>query len=275
MFLNTAPERIDVFGTEVALIKRGAGRPLLYLHSGDGVDADDVFVGLLAEHFTVYAPSHPGFGDSPLPRDFQDVGDLAYLYLELIRQFELRDCILAGSSFGGWIAAEMAIRSAEGIGGLVLAAPMGLDLRSEDAPPIADLLSVALADLPGLLFADADAGHAAFGHFRFKDMPEEAVNRFVRNREALTLYGWSPTFCNPALRRWVARICVPTLVLWGAKDRVVTPVYADFLTRSIKGARKHVVNDAGHYLHIENPHAFSKAIVDFAGRIPHRTPEAA
>jgi pimeloyl-ACP methyl ester carboxylesterase len=274
MFQHAAPERIRISGIEAALIRRGSGRPLLYLHAGDGVDPQDRFLELLGEHFTVLAPSHPGFGDSPLPAHFSEVGDLAYFYLDLLRQLDLRDCLVVGSSFGGWIASEMAIRCTERIAGLVLAAPMGLYLGG-DAPCSLDLLSLAVAELPATLFADAQLGREAFDELRFGELPEEAVTRFVRNREALTLYGWSPTLASPTLTRWLHRIRVPTLLLWGAQDRVVPPAQIDTYARVIPGAHRQLVAQAGHYLHIEQPRAFADAIARFADTQVHRAAETA
>ena len=61
-------------------------------------------------HFRVIAPVHPGWGRSALPDWCRSVDDIAYLYLDLSRQLDLKDAVLVGNCFGGWIAAEMAVR---------------------------------------------------------------------------------------------------------------------------------------------------------------------
>ena len=53
------------------------------------------------------------------------VDDLAYLYLDLSKQLDLKDAVLVGNCFGGWIAAEMAVRDTRRFAKLVLAAPLG------------------------------------------------------------------------------------------------------------------------------------------------------
>lgn len=105
MFAHAAPLRLAVAGAEIGLLRRGSGRPLVYLHAGDGVDSDDAFVDHLARDFDVIAPTHPGFGDSTLPPTWRSIDDLALFYLELLEHLNLAECVLAGSSFGGWVAA--------------------------------------------------------------------------------------------------------------------------------------------------------------------------
>jgi len=57
---------------------------------------------------------------SPDATSVDSIDDLAYLYLDLLAEGNLRDAVVIGSSLGGWIAAEMAVRSTERLRGLVL-----------------------------------------------------------------------------------------------------------------------------------------------------------
>src|SRR5262245_47837952 len=95
----------DVSGVRIDLIRRGSGRALLLLHPVVGIKPTDPVLDELAKSFALIAPSHPGFGKSELPRHLTTVDDLAYLYLDLMDILELRDVVLVGVSFGGWIAA--------------------------------------------------------------------------------------------------------------------------------------------------------------------------
>ena len=67
--------------------------------------------------YRVIAPHHPGFGGSALPDWFGTVDDLAYLYLDLAAALDLHDAVLAGACFGGWVAAEMAVRNTQRFAG--------------------------------------------------------------------------------------------------------------------------------------------------------------
>jgi pimeloyl-ACP methyl ester carboxylesterase len=93
---------------------------------------------------------------------------------------------------------------------------------------------------------------------------DELVAR-ARNWESLSLYGWHPYMYNPQLPRWLARIGVPTLVLWGASDGIVTPAYGRAYAGLIPGARFEIINQAGHHPEIEQPEAFVNAVVAFGG----------
>ena len=112
------PGWVSVHGVTLELPERGQGRPILWLHGEDGLDPSAPFIDLLAAHGRVVAPSHPGFGHSPDANNVDSVDDLAYLYLDLLAERNLRDVIVIGSSLGGWIAAEMAVKSSERFGGL-------------------------------------------------------------------------------------------------------------------------------------------------------------
>ena len=110
-----------VAGVELEIEERGHGRPLLFLHAGEGLGAERPWLERLSRSHRVIAPSHPGFGGSSLPDWMATVDDLAYLYLDLADKLSLEDAVLVGASFGGWIAAEMLVRSTARFGKVVLA----------------------------------------------------------------------------------------------------------------------------------------------------------
>ena len=90
---------------------RRPGAPLLFLHGGRGAGVWLPFFKALSEHFDVIVPEHPGFGRSDTPDWLDNVGDLANFYLEFIDKLGLRDVNLVGTSLGGWIAADIAVRN--------------------------------------------------------------------------------------------------------------------------------------------------------------------
>jgi pimeloyl-ACP methyl ester carboxylesterase len=103
---------ISLAGTTLELIERGQGRSLLFLHAGEGLAPERPWLDLLAKRYRVIAPSHPGYGNSPLiDGGAGGVDDLAYLYLDLAAELGLEDAVLVGADLGGWIAAEMMVRS--------------------------------------------------------------------------------------------------------------------------------------------------------------------
>jgi pimeloyl-ACP methyl ester carboxylesterase len=68
---------------------------------------------------------------------------------------------------------------------------------------------------------------------------------------------------NPRLRRWLHRIDRPTLLLWGAADRIVAPTYGENWWKAIPGARLELISDAGHFPHWEQPEVFVERLVTF------------
>src|SRR5262249_45076673 len=145
---------ITVNGLRIEMIERGKGRPLLFLHPGIGIEPTAPVLDRLAERAHLLAPSHPGFGTSELPQSITTVGDPSYFYLDLMDQLDLRDAIVVGVSFGAWIAAEIAVKSAARISRLVLANAIGIKVGSRETRDIADIFALVEADLNKIAYAD-------------------------------------------------------------------------------------------------------------------------
>src|SRR5258707_658460 len=152
---ETTHIEICCFG--VALNVRGKGRPVLLLHSShlsSPIDSAAPVHGLLAESMRVIAPTHPGFGMTPAPAKLTNIDDLAYLYLDLMEAIELRDCVVVGLSLGGWIAAEMAVKTTERFSHLVLVDAVGIKAGDRESRDIADIYAVTDKQLAELVYAD-------------------------------------------------------------------------------------------------------------------------
>ncbi len=253
---------IAVAGVTLDIEEAGTGRPLLFLHPGEGLQANRPWIDALAKNHRVIAPNHPGFGNSSLPDWFGTVDDIAYLYLDLARQLGLKDAILVGACFGGWIAAEMAVRNTGAFAGLVLAAPLGIKVRGHLDRDIADMHSIPRADFMRLAWADQ-----AKGAIDYPALPDTELAAIARSRESLALFGWKPYMHNPRLRRWLHRIDIPTHLIWGESDGIVSLDYAQGWKAEIAGAGLTVIPQAGHYPHWEQPDAFAAAVAAFAGAL--------
>jgi pimeloyl-ACP methyl ester carboxylesterase len=251
-------ERIDIGDASVDVLIAGNGPPLLFLHGIDYWAQHQLFLDRLAQHFRVVAPRHPGFGNSRRPAWMRSVGDLAYLYLDLIDRLALDDAVLVGSSFGGWLALEIAVRSTARIGRLVLIDTLGLKFGARDEAEITDIYALRVEDVVKHVFADP--AHAP----DYGAMDDAALEEVARDREAAVLYGWRPYMHNPSLVHWLHRIKVPALVVWGEADRIVKPAYGAHLTQRLQNATFTPIAGAGHYPAAEQPDAVVKAITTFA-----------
>jgi len=94
-------ETMSLAGTRLEVVERGQGRPLLFLHAGEGLAPERPWLELLSHRFRVVAPWHPGYGNSPLIDGSGSVDDLAYLYLELATELGFENAILVGACAGG------------------------------------------------------------------------------------------------------------------------------------------------------------------------------
>ena len=165
-----------------------------------------------------------------------------------------------GFSFGGWLAAEIAAASCHRLARLILVDPLGIKLGDRESRDILDLFNTAPAEVQRRTWHDPSKWSPDFN-----TMSDDAIVVHARNRDALCLYGWQPFMYNPKLPRWLCRIAVPTLVLWGASDGVVTPDYGRAYCDLIPGARFEMIEGAGHHPEMEQPGGVRRA-----GRYNHR-----
>jgi pimeloyl-ACP methyl ester carboxylesterase len=258
MTFQDSAAAITVNGIKVEAIEKGRGRPLLFLHPGIGLDRNAPVVDKLAEHARVIAPSHPGFGGSEQPKSFTTVDDLAYFYLDLIDQLDLKDTTVVGISLGAWIAAEIAIKSTARLSHLVLANAVGIKVGARDTRDIVDIFAITEPELNKLAYFDPTIAARDY-----PAMDEADVRIVARNREAGARYGWSPYMHDPKLKGRLHRIRIPTLFLWGTADRILTEDYGRAYCAAIPGARFEPIERAGHYPHIEQPDAFARAVFAF------------
>lgn len=257
--------RVGPFDLEV--LRRGSGRPIVLLHGMAPVSPQAPFVDLLARHGEVIAPSHPGFGHSPRPEEFDTVYDLVQLYRELLDGLAAQ-AVVIGFSFGGWIAAELAVQGHPRLDRLVLVDPVGIKLSGREERDIAHFFNTHPATLARLAWHDIAKRPKGLYGLGWQTMIDEATPdadmvALARSWDALCLYAWRPHMVNPQLRHWLRRIAVPTLVLWGGGDGIVTPDYGRRYAGLIPGARFELIEQAGHHPELEQPRAFADRVVDF------------
>lgn len=252
-----------LIGPDVILDVRseGVGGTVLVLHGLEGVPSNDRFLTELARDHHVIAPSHPGFDLSPRPDRIESVEDLAYLYLDYLEQIDARDVTVVGLQFGGWIAAEMAIRSTARLRRLVLADTVGVRFSAPTQRDIADVFAMSREEVDRLTYHDPAKGPGPLAA-----LPSEEVMRIARNEEALVQFGWEPYLHNPRLRNWLHRVDIPTLVAWGESDGIVSADYGRKFAALLPEARFELVADAGHRPQVEQPEALAKLISDFANQ---------
>lgn len=259
--IGSAAERLSVRGVELEVVRRGSGRPVLLLHGMQSVDPRAPFLDLLGRHAEIVAPSHPGFGHSERPADFETVYDLVHLYLDVLEALPHEKVTLMGLSFGGWLAAEVAVTCSHRLERLVLVDALGIKISDRETPDVLDVFNTSPQEVQRRSWHDP-----ARWAPDYNAMADGEIVVRARNWDALCLYGWHPYMYNPQLKRWLARISIPTLVLWGASDGIVKPEYGRAYSALIPGARFQLIEGAGHYPEIEQPEAFVDHVAGFLNR---------
>jgi pimeloyl-ACP methyl ester carboxylesterase len=257
---DASASMLVVNGIAVEVVERGRGRPLLFLHPGIGIERTAPVLDHLARHARVIAPSHPGFGRSELPRWMTTVDDLAYFYLDVLETLDLTDAIVVGVSLGGWIAAEIAVKSTARLSHLVLANSVGIKVGDRETRDVVDIFAITEPEFNEIAYSDPRVGERDYAA-----MPDADVQTVARNREATARFAWSPFMHNPKLKHRLHRIDVPTLFLWGTNDRVLSEPYGRAFCAAVPGARFEPIERAGHFPHVEQPEEFARRVFAFAG----------
>jgi pimeloyl-ACP methyl ester carboxylesterase len=240
----------------LSVMQQGTGSGVLLLHAGAGPTSIRPLQRELRDCRTVL-PIHPGFDGTPRPLWCRRVTDLTLIYLALIQDLGLTDVTVIGNSMGGWIAAELAASGAPAVSRLVILDGVGL-VPTTETGPIINPLEVPPDELPGLVYA---------APLRFARPPTAEGRRAAEaNAAALEVYAGDPFFCDPVLPERLSAVRIPTLVLWGEADRIVTPAYGRALAGTIPEARFELVAEAGHFPQIEQTDRVIATIREFISR---------
>jgi pimeloyl-ACP methyl ester carboxylesterase len=250
---------IELLNCTVRYRRSGSGPPLLFLHGSSGIPGWTPWMARLAVHFDVIVPDHPGFGSSDTPAWFDNIHDLAYYYLDFMKALGLRDVHLVGHSLGGWIAAEVAIRCASNLSTLTLVSAAGLRIPGVER---VDVFLLAPEDVPRELYFDQKFADAILE----RPKTDEQVDLELKNSYSFARVGWQPRLHDPHLEKWLHRIDIPTLLLWGDADKLVPPQHAAEFKRLIPQASVEIIERCGHIPQVEQTDAFLRAVTTFIER---------
>ncbi|MCC6778282.1 MAG: alpha/beta fold hydrolase [Hyphomicrobiales bacterium] len=242
----------------IRMMRGGSGSPMLLLHGGGGMGIWLPCMARLARRFDVIAPEHPGFGESDTPDWLDTISDLANFYLDFLEQLDLRGVHLIGSSLGGWIAAELAVRNSTRLASLTLVGAAGIHV--EGVEQVDTFLSSEQQRIRDL-FYDQDLAEAVIANSERPEMADAAL----KNRMMTAKLSWQPRSYDPHLRKWLHRIKVPTLIFWGAHDRLFPMDYAVVYQQLIPGSKAVVLPECGHLPHVEKGDEFAAELESFIG----------
>jgi pimeloyl-ACP methyl ester carboxylesterase len=240
----------------ITVNESGTGRPILLLHGGAGPISMARFAETLSQggRLRALTPIVPGFQGTPRPEWLTTVRGLGEVFSSLLDALELRDVVVLGNSVGGWIAAELALQQNPRMSRLVLVDAGGLEVEGH---PAANVFSLSPDQLAQLSFRQPE---------KFRIDPSKLTDQqkagVAANRATLRLYGGA-TGADPDLPRRLASLGVPTLVVWGAADRIFPREHGEAYARAIPGARLQIIEEAGHLPPMETPEILARLVTQF------------
>jgi pimeloyl-ACP methyl ester carboxylesterase len=245
-----------IAGCSVSVRRGGAGQRLLFLHGASGAGRWLPFMEALSRDFEVIVPEHPGFGSSETPGWLDNIGDLACFYLDFIEALELKQVHLVGTSLGGWVAAELAVRNQSSLRTLTLVAPAGIHVAGVQK---GDIFLWSRQELARNLFYNQELAEAMLR----EEPSQEELDIQMKNRLTMAKLAWQPRLHNPHLAKWLHRITVPTLIVWGAEDKLIPAQYGPAFQGLIPNARLEVLPQCGHLPQVEKMTEFVGGVTRF------------
>jgi len=246
-------EELTVNGIKVVMLTAGKGEPLMFWH-GAGTFHGFNFALPWTEKYKVMIPFHPGFGESADDTTISSMQDYVMHYLELLDQLGLDTVNLAGFSLGGWMAASFASQHGRRVRKLALIAPAGLKVPEH---PIVDLFRVPPEEVPSYLVANIETllPYLPTGH------DVNFIGDRYREMTSVARIGWE-RLTDPRLPKWLHRLRMPTLLVWGALDRLIPAAQAEAWAKLIPKATVRTFKGAGHLVLDESPDA-GRSVAEF------------
>jgi pimeloyl-ACP methyl ester carboxylesterase len=248
----------DIGGRATRITEAGDGRPLLWLHDTRG-NLWTPGHELLSDACRVIAPSLPGFDDSTTLGRIDEPEDVVFFLLDLLDALALERPVVLGAGLGGWLAAELAVRYPERLGGLVLVDAYGIQV---DGALAADEFALTAPMLRPLVFVDP-AGDLAQQWMPDVETPER-LERALHAKVAAARLAWQFPYA-PKLRGRLGRAKLPALVIWGEQDRLVPLAHAQAYAEGLPQARVAMIPGAAHYPYVEAPEQFAHEVQRFLG----------
>lgn len=241
-----------------------AGPAVLLLHAWvESLRSFDRLTPLLPPSFHVLALDQRGHGGADTPADGYDLDTLAGDVVAFLDAIGMPSVVLAGSSSGGYVAQQVAIRHPDRVSGLVL---IGSPRTLQGRPPFADQIEQ-LAD-------PVDAGWVEEFLAWFplcRDVPAWYLEDRVREAARIPAVVWQRSLAGLTTSpppTGTGTITAPTLILWGDRDGLLAREDQVAMAAAIPGSQLLVYKGAGHLVLWEQPERVATDITHFVRRLP-------
>lgn len=232
---------------------------MLIIHGIGGHKEDWAgLAGALSAKRRVYSIDLLGFGESSKTGDAISVADQVAAIVALLDAEGVAKVDVVGNSLGGWVAATLAADHPDRVDQLVLVDAAGFKAMFEGQSPV-NFYPTTQAEMRNLLDS-VRLDPAA----RTSAAVSEALAASIASGDARAAAAVGKgMFASRRLEDVADQITAPTLVIWGAQDRLFPPAIADLVTGHIQGSRKVLIPNASHFPQLDNPTAFNTAVVEF------------
>jgi pimeloyl-ACP methyl ester carboxylesterase len=259
----TASGEVDVTVLAYDNTSEGPAKTFLLLHGGGGPGTMAGFAALLAgeTRTRVLLPTHPGFTGTPRPTGLASTGDLAGLYVALLDELDATEVTLVGNSFGGWLAAEIALLGSDRVSNAVIVD--GVGVRVDGHPPT-DVRGLAPQELQKLSWHDPS-----------KAQRPPAGGGSGPSPDLTALFAYTgPDMADPTLGQRLGTLDLEVHVIWGESDGIVDTGFGKAFADAIPQATFTVLPCAGHLPQLETPEALLGTLLGLIERDPSYPPTA-
>jgi 3-oxoadipate enol-lactonase len=227
-------------------------------------------IPFLSEQLRVVAFDNRGVGETDKPAGPYSSGLLAGDTAALMDALSIESAVIMGHSMGGFIAQELALSFPNKVSKLILSStnfggPNHIPVTPEAMAVLSDMTSDPLTRFKNGLIVSTAPG--------FAEQHPEIIQEWLawRISNPLDLLGYQAQMAiglgllseSASFENKLSRIKVPTLIMFGAHDKVVPPANAKLLADKIPNSKVVILPDAGHFFPMEVPHAAALAVIDF------------
>ena len=254
-------QTLSVLDKTLAYTHAGEGPAVLIVHGVGGHKEDwGAVAAALATDHSVFTIDMLGFGESSKNGDDLGMAVQAQAIAALLDAHDIAKVMLVGNSVGGWVTATFAATFPYRVEKLVLIDVAGFAAMFEGEPPV-NFDPDNAQEMQALIDITINGPVA-----RIPGLAQQAVDAYVASGEKAISPTWGQSiFMSARLETLLPAISAPTLVLWGADDKLFPSVLAGAFAAQIAGARSHLIAEAGHFPQIDQPEATIAAIAAFLG----------
>lgn len=252
----------------ISYISEGSGKPILFIHGLSGYKENWEFsIPFFSKNYNAIAIDLPGFGNSDKPVTDYTIDFYSEVIKDFLEELRIEKTVLVGNSMGGQISLLFALKYPQKLEKLVLADAAGINPEGAQNPLPLD--PKAMSQPKGLSPAIVKMIMRML-FYKQSEVSEKLVERAILDmkREDYpasfnALLSSASNIFETDLTESIKDIIIPTLIVWGEKDRLLSQKYAQIFNEKIKKSKLALIGECGHVPMLEKPDEFNKAVDNF------------